>query len=66
MYVEFICSGKGQVAGCCVHDYGSVKGRKFLEKRSDYQLLKKPASPCSCHRPTASNCSNRPYLSVLC
>jgi hypothetical protein len=39
-------------------DYVSVKGMEFLDKISDHQLLKKRAS----HRPTASNCSNRPYL----
>lgn len=40
-------SGYGSIAGCCDHDNenpGSIKYWKFLEKLSDYQLLKDSTS----------------------
>jgi hypothetical protein len=41
-------SGQGPVAGCCKHDNessASIRGGKFLDQLSDYQLLKKDSAP---------------------
>jgi hypothetical protein len=43
-------SVQGPVAGCCEHGNepsGSIKGREFLDKLSDCQLLKKDSAPFS-------------------